>query len=88
MLVNGSTAIEGLSGRENAIFSLEATSILGAGGGAGLVTFSGNGGVIFSLGAGSTEGAGEVETVSGGFSDGATVIFSVDTHGQARGTLK
>jgi len=39
IFVKGSTAIEGLSGRGKANFSFEATSILGGGGGIGLVTF-------------------------------------------------
>ena len=71
MLTNGSTAIEGLSGRGKAILSFEATSILGAGG-VGLVTFSGDGGVTFSLGATSVEGI----TVVGTFSGWGTTTFS------------
>src|SRR4030067_1864827 len=77
IFTKGRTAMEGLSGRGKAIFSLEATSIFGAGGTVGFEAFSGDGGVTFSLSAGSTEGAGEVGTVTGGFSDGGTVSFSL-----------
>jgi hypothetical protein len=72
MFVKGRTAIEGLSGRGKANFSLEATSIFGGGGTVGFETFSGDGGVTFSLGATSVEGG----TTVGAFSVGETAIFS------------
>src|SRR4030065_2055031 len=74
MFTKGRTAIEGRSGSGKAIFSFDATSSLGDGRGASLVTFSGNGGVPFSLSAGSTEGAGAVGTDVEGLFDGVSEI--------------
>jgi hypothetical protein len=72
MFVKGSTAIEGLSGRGKAIFSLEATSTFEAGGTVGFETFSGDGGATFSLGATFVEGG----VLTWAFSGWETTIFS------------
>ena len=67
--------MEGLSGKENAIFSLMATSTLG---GAGVITIEGFSticGGTFSLDAGSAEGG----MINEGFSSCGTATFSLET---------
>jgi hypothetical protein len=65
MFKKGSTAIEGLSGKGNAILSLEATSVFAGGGDLGFDTFPGGGGVPFSWRPTSADGGAVAEGFSG-----------------------